>query len=333
MLDVWSTESGKLRIVSPVNSTSDAFYPTLSLTRPASNGVYPASFTLWNIGAYTVRISNSGRDIQGSPATIYVVNAPVDPTASVATGDGLVGGVAGDPLTVYIQSRDTRQTSIQYLSMKASVVPYTAEVQKLFIGVSTGSSFTLTFRGSTSSSIVVGTTSLTTLSSYLSAMATLDSFTILYPSGPANMNDLVTYGTTLYIRFDGPDVVGSLPLLQSSASTVLIGKVVDGDAPFRRAVQVVTCPPTLSTVTLSLGSKSVSINTASATLATVASAMTSTFGVGVVSVYAPNTASSALFCRTSTASFVLLKIIMVLFQQWCQVLRQWLFLQVILMVL
>eukprot|EP01039_Chlorochromonas_danica_P015842 gene15842-18676_t len=94
MLDVWSTESGKLTLVAPVD-TSDAFYPTMTLYRPASQGVYPASFTLWHIGAYTVRISSEGRDIQGSPATIFVSNAPVDPTASIATGNGLVGGVAG----------------------------------------------------------------------------------------------------------------------------------------------------------------------------------------------------------------------------------------------
>jgi hypothetical protein len=93
-------------------------------------------FTLWHTGTYNVRIFNTGQDIQGSPrlylycvfnplflcynvyltpsfllkcfliplfSSIFVSNALVDPTSSIAYGAGLVGGVAGEQISLTIQ--------------------------------------------------------------------------------------------------------------------------------------------------------------------------------------------------------------------------------------
>ena len=58
-------------------------------------------------------ITNNGAHIAGSPTSIFVSNAPVDPTASFAYGPGLMTGIAGQQAELFIQAKDTRQTEIQ----------------------------------------------------------------------------------------------------------------------------------------------------------------------------------------------------------------------------
>jgi hypothetical protein len=130
MLNVWQSmppsglaTGSQLKVLAPASGSLPAtFFNTLSIVRPASLGVYPVSFTLWNTGntlpvtshftlfllqllytsrsglcsnycivlagTYNVSISNNGVDIQGSPTSIAISNAPVDPTSSYTTGQG-----------------------------------------------------------------------------------------------------------------------------------------------------------------------------------------------------------------------------------------------------
>jgi len=139
MLNVWQSRAATgpaipmqiLTLVPPTSTTGVAFYNTMSLNRPAQQGWYPVSFTLWTTGTYQVRITSNGIDIQGSPTTIFVSNAPVDPTASFTTGQGLIGGIAGNQIALQIQAKDTRQAEVQYIISNAYVTPYTPEIQTI----------------------------------------------------------------------------------------------------------------------------------------------------------------------------------------------------------
>ena len=159
MLNVWQSRppSGgdtdlRLGLVKPSHG-SDDFFNELYISRPANRGVYPVSFTLWHTGTYDVRISHNGVDIAGSPTTIFVSNAPVDPTASLTTGSGLVGGEAGVPIEVFVQAKDSRQTEIQNLVSNAFVTDYTFEIQSITFASGT---FQLTFRGQSTGDVVCG---------------------------------------------------------------------------------------------------------------------------------------------------------------------------------
>jgi hypothetical protein len=143
MLDVWQsmpavgpTPTGaQLSLVAPTTG-STSFYSSLSMSRPASRGVYPVSFTLWMTGSYTVNVRSGGVDIQGSPLTMFVSNAPVDPTASIAYGSGLGAGIAGAPSTFLVQARDTRQTEVQYIALRG-LYPVTGSFSLAFKGETT----------------------------------------------------------------------------------------------------------------------------------------------------------------------------------------------------
>lgn len=107
----------QLRVLAPTAGPTDPFFLGLSVARAALGGVYPVSFALWVTGTYSVRITSNGVEIQGSPLTLLVSNAAVDPTASLAYGSGLSSGTAGEASVLYVQAKDTRQTEVQYIAL------------------------------------------------------------------------------------------------------------------------------------------------------------------------------------------------------------------------
>merc|ERR1711871_413380 len=126
MLNVWQSmppagpaTNTKLTI-HPASNGNTTFSDTLTITRPASKGVYPVSFTLWHTGTYMTRVTSNGIDITGSPTSTTVTNAPVDPTSSYAIGTGLVGGVAGEPIKIQIQAMDTRKPEVQTIMITSA---------------------------------------------------------------------------------------------------------------------------------------------------------------------------------------------------------------------
>ena len=292
MLDDW--QSTPLSVLPPSSGVGLGFFDTLQIVRPASKGVYPVSFTLWNTGTYAVSITSNGIDIQGSPSTTLVSDAPVDPTASIATGNGLVGGFAGQSLTVQIQARDTRQLAVQYLTSSAAIVPYVQEVQS--IQLASSAAFTLTFRGATTATITPSLTTYGTLKHILVSIGTLggaSSFSILDSSSNVldSSSAAITSTALFYISFAGtqPSLFGSLPVIVASSSSVAISRSVLGDAPFRYEVQVVSCSSNSSSVATRfyIGTVYTAALNASATLSEVGAAL-STLGYGTVTATSPS---------------------------------------------
>jgi hypothetical protein len=127
MLNVWQSmppagdATGDQLTVLDASDGTNSFSSTLTIARPASQGVYPVSFTLWHTGTYMTRVTNNGIDITGSPTTTTVSNAPVDPTSSLATGTGLVGGVAGEKIAIQIQAMDTRKPEVQTVMISGAL--------------------------------------------------------------------------------------------------------------------------------------------------------------------------------------------------------------------
>ena len=325
MLNVWQSmppsgpSTGKqLSLVQPTGySSSDAFYDALSIVRPASRGIYPLTFTLWQTGTYSVKISNNGQDITGSPTTIFVENAPVDPTSSIAYGQGLLGGIAGEQIEITIQAKDTRQTAIQYITTSAELVDYVDEVQSIAVGVANGNTFELSFRGRTTGSFTVGTSTYADVATELDALGTVGSYSLQTDTGAdIEPTDTVVNGATFRIKFEGSsladgssdaNIVGPLPAIVPSSSSVEVTRIIPGDAPFRKPVQAVQCFSASSvTASLSLNGQTVSFSTGSATLSAVANSMETTFGVGGVTMTNPDStdASPTAFCGSGKTILV-----------------------------
>ena len=235
MLNVWQSmpSSGpvtgsQLKLVSP-STTDKTFFSSLSISRPANMGLYPISFTLWHTGNYITRITSGGVDITGSPTTTTVSNAPVDPTSSLANGVGLVGGIAGEPLTVRIQAKDTRKPEVQTVMTYAYLTNYTQEVQKIDFASQTGAvlfSYELTQATST---IVIGQSLFSNLKSSLESIPKISKVTLLDASNNnITLSDTIQTNSVVKVRFD--NLYGDLSVLQSNHSSVAITQETNGES-------------------------------------------------------------------------------------------------------
>ena len=223
------------------------------VVRPDSNGIYPIKFTLWRSGNYSVHITNNNIDVQGSPFTISVLPADIDASASIASGPGLLGGIAGTPTNFQLQVKDTKKKEVQYVMTTSSVPGYVSEVQQIkFSNVGTG---TITFRGRTTSPIIVGTSNRKQLYDYLNQLNTVGSFTMTDAVGAVvDTNSLTTISNSDVFKLTFSSLVGPLPLL-TATGPIEISSVVKGEAPFRASVSVVRCSGPPGTVYLAIGSK------------------------------------------------------------------------------
>jgi hypothetical protein len=311
MLDVWQSPSDGLRILPATNSAAFMWlYNLMHISYPASRGIYPVSFTLWNVGSYLVRITSNDIDIQGSPLTIEVSNADVDPSSSLAYGNGLTGGVAGVPLEVFIQAKDTRQTAVQYFMPIADIVDYSPEVQDMVITGATGSStFTVSFRGVTSSTLTIGTSTVQSLLTALQNMKTMGNFTLSNREGQVitstsspSLSTVLSNAVAVQMTFSS--LVGPLSLMSSSSRFVVISRYAVGDAPFRKPVQVLKCLQTTGAVDLLLDGHSATFNTATMTLSNLGLLLTAQLGKGSISISSPSLTSSSLVCGPSNFVFI-----------------------------
>ena len=310
MLNVWQSRppsglpTGQQLTVLPGSILSVS--PFITITKLAAKGVYKVFFTLWLIGTYNVRITSNGVDILGSPVTISVTNAPVDPTASFATGPGLGNGIAGVPTTVFIQAIDKRQTSIQYIVTDVAVPGFTPEIQEIILQNANGATFFLSFRGAKSAVITTGTSRLIDLQNALNAMGTLGAVEVVSNPGSGSvLSDSLVSGLIVRVVFSavgGADssVVGNLPLLISSDPNVLINEVQPGYAPFRQEVQVISsCSLSGGQIgTIYVGNKAVTFANTD-TVATVANQFDSIgYSVSISSPTNP-VSQTDLFCKAS----------------------------------
>lgn len=241
MLNVWQSmpPSGintgtQLLLVAPTSyglytGTSLGVFNSMNITRPANKGIYPVEFTLWHTGSYDVRITNNGVDIQGSPTVINVANALVDSTASLSSGQGLTGGVAGEPITVQIQAMDTHQSSIQYITSKAYVTSYVQEVQRVTIAstMAAGHSFYFSFRGFATEILTTGisyqavATAINTLPAdgtvKLTLVSSSTSGSLAPGSDITSSSEVMKAGDVFQVTFN--NLYGSLPLLSAGLVT------------------------------------------------------------------------------------------------------------------
>ena len=160
-------------------------------------------------------ITNNGVHIAGSPTSIFVSNAPVDPTASFAYGPGLMTGIAGQQAELFIQAKDTRQTEIQNIITSAFVTEFTQEVQEMNIW-GTATSFFLIFRGHSTDTLTIGSSTIADLQTALAAtpfgsVLITDNYGATV-SGPLALNQTLhlTF-TTLVARRSKPLFVPQLP--------------------------------------------------------------------------------------------------------------------------
>jgi hypothetical protein len=219
----------------------------------------------------------------------------------LAFGDGLIGGVAGEQLTVLIQAKDTRQTSIQYLTTMATVVDYLCEVQE--VRLTQSGNFNIVFRGQTSSSLSVGGTVLT-LKNALIGMNTIDGVEICDQMNQILPDSaLIAYAEPFRIRFTGPSVAGPLPFVHVSGVTADISRIVRGYAPFRVPVQVVQCTVLSGAINLVLDGKMANF-TATDTISSVQAAL-AVLNVGTIVIKAADgSAASSTFCGVGKSMFV-----------------------------
>ena len=90
-------------------------------------------YTLWYKGSYELSPTSTNEHIFGSPFVVEILDGAVYAESSTATGDGLVGGVAGDLFEFTVQAMDVRTTEQQTVRTDAYVVDVVYEVQTVTV--------------------------------------------------------------------------------------------------------------------------------------------------------------------------------------------------------
>jgi hypothetical protein len=153
-----------------------------TIDSPADAGVYPVNYVLYYKGTYSMAVTAGGNHIIGSPFTVEVDDGAVEAKTSMAAGDGLTGGVVGEPFTFTVQAKDVRAVEEQTIKPAATVVKHVpAEVE---IDMKTEVSTVLTFRGT--STTIANTDTYGQVDAKLEALFTIDAVTVDNNSGNAN---------------------------------------------------------------------------------------------------------------------------------------------------
>jgi len=82
-------------MVLPAVDGNVAASKNMEVRRPASGGMYPVEYTLWSKGTYEIAITSNHEHVRGSPFTLEVDDGEVYAESTTASGQGLVGGIAG----------------------------------------------------------------------------------------------------------------------------------------------------------------------------------------------------------------------------------------------
>lgn len=220
--------------------SSETVFDLMSITRPASKGVYPVNFTLWRTGMYRVHIySDSDEEIVGSPFALVVSNGDITASSSVVDEDS-TGSAAGVMRNLTVQTGDAKNVEYQYIFPVASLPSYINAVQKVYIPQAT--TFNLIFRNRQTGVITIGSTSYGDLFTELTGLGCMGTFSIESSTGtPYSAATKIQQGDTFDVTFSS--LVGPMPLISSTTNAV-ISVATAGDAPFRAEVQVIPpCTP------------------------------------------------------------------------------------------
>ncbi|KAL6071011.1 LRR receptor-like serine/threonine-protein kinase GSO2 [Balamuthia mandrillaris] len=76
------------------------------ITKDNQDGTYTVFYNFKHSGKFELHLTESGEPIKGSPIDFYMASGPSDPYQSRVSGEGLAGGVAGQPCTILVHARD-----------------------------------------------------------------------------------------------------------------------------------------------------------------------------------------------------------------------------------
>jgi hypothetical protein len=105
--------SNPLRILDD-STGNDAILNLLTIGKTAHGGLYPAEYTVWRTGIFTLTVTAPDSSIiTDTSYTVEVSNGPLQASSSVSLGPGLVSARAGDQTSFYIQAKDSRRSELQ----------------------------------------------------------------------------------------------------------------------------------------------------------------------------------------------------------------------------
>lgn len=222
----------------------------------------------------------------GSPITKYVVRWDTSATFTASPGEVAIT----EPEKLYQTQRiETGASSRAWSNVRPPIVQ---EVQKLTIaaGATAGATFTLSFRGVTSTLLTIDTSTAANLLTTLNALSSIGIITVSPTTGTlsANAEFLITFTTK----------PGGLPMLDSSDATVAtVTETTTGETNYRKEVVVFTCTGDAGTVEFDSGSRVISI-VFDATLAIVTTQLHTLYGAETGSIRVLS--SQAVLCAAAT---------------------------------
>ena len=231
-LNLWSQDP--LNVL-PGSDGFTAVSDVMSVSMDASGGLYPVRYTLWETGIYELSVWSGSTLVSGSSYTLEVGNGSVQASSSSAYGEGLKRAVAGEQVSFEVVIRDKRQSEVQSIIASGTVIEFVNEVQRLSVLANSGESFRIDFRGQTSEEIVVGVSTIDDLETILEELVTIGEVSVTSDGA----SSIIQNGDVLEIEFLTEH--GSLSLMTSTSSNIIISKVVEGEAPFRAERQSFSC--------------------------------------------------------------------------------------------
>jgi hypothetical protein len=208
---------------------------------PAHAGVYPVNYVLYYKGTYSMAVTAGSKHIIGSPFTVEVDDGVVEAKTSTAAGDGLVGGVVGDPFIFTVQAKDVRAIEEQTIKPAATTVQHVAA--EVIVDMKTETSTSLTFRGT--STTIAETDTYDEVKTKLEALFTIDTVEVDNDAENANQADAISTSSGKFmVKFTGTQVSGPVPDFSGTTGATTVTSKVAGTVPVRKEIQTFKCPPT-----------------------------------------------------------------------------------------
>lgn len=237
----------------------------------------------------------------GSPITKYRVRWDSSNTFAASPSEYFLS----DPAVLYQTQRIT--TSAPSLAWSAIMAPIVAEIQQLAVSniANLQDTFTLSFRGQTTNTLTVGTTTATSLQTELSSLTSVGSVTV----SPATGGGTTTLMPNSAFLITFTETQGLLPLLLTIAASVTMTRSQAGSTNFRKKIVVFTCTSAaLGTDELALSSVAASTTvTAGATLTTVEEELATLFETesGGITVSTTSVTQTTLCAATTPAEITI----------------------------
>jgi hypothetical protein len=152
-------------------------------------------------GTYTLSVTSSGEAISGSSFIVTVDDGAISALSTVASGQGLVSGTAGETFSFEVQTRDIRQKEVQVIAIDAKYLP--------------SGNFKLTYGGESTANIDVFATANTVENELLTltniqAVSVTEDVVGLYYDSSSNLQNAGTLSMLKYFTVTFDDDTGDL---------------------------------------------------------------------------------------------------------------------------